>query len=320
MSSPRTSQWTVDASYCHNISLDDTSRSSDEKELQSSRTSLSKSCNGDAGGTIEYREVEPRDKEQIRALHDEWFPVKYKDDFYDELVFHRMAGSGEPLFSCVAAIRKDDTDTSDRSEENNKLMLEEKHESWDQVLANIGIRFENRGNVSPDSQRSGQDMMIENLSEDFYVDQSERGYMKDQDQIIGCVTGTFIESNRCFKETAELLVPDPDRHRRMFYIMTLGTITEYRKNGLATSLMKRCIEKIEQDPECGVIYLHVITYNKAAIRFYEKLGFYMVQEIKGNRGHWSLFSYLSGILTTAWNIVVVTVYGTEEENMSREAT
>ena len=38
-----------------------------------------------------------------------------------------------------------------------------------------------------------------------------------------------------------------------------------------------------KEVECGALYLHVITYNKGAIRLYEKLGFMKVKTIKGER-------------------------------------
>jgi len=101
----------------------------------------------------------------------------------------------------------------------------------------------------------------------------------------------------------------------VFYIMTLGVIEEYRKKGLATYLVERAVQEQitggqdeddwdepdscsdntpEGTPEiyraqtpsksssryrCETAYLHVIIQNKAAIRFYEKLGFARLREI-----------------------------------------
>jgi ribosomal protein S18 acetylase RimI-like enzyme len=61
--------------------------------------------------------------------------------------------------------------------------------------------------------------------------------------------------------------------------MTLGAVPMHRQCGLGTALIENCMEEVERDTSCGVLYLHVITSNQAAIRFYEKLGFYRVQEI-----------------------------------------
>ena len=63
--------------------------------------------------------------------------------------------------------------------------------------------------------------------------------------------------------------------------MTLGATEEYRKQRLGTKLVEDCLSMVKQVPTCGGVYLHVITYNTAAINFYEKLGFYRIEEIKG---------------------------------------
>ena len=95
--------------------------------------------------------------------------------------------------------------------------------------------------------------------------------------------------------------------------MTLGTVMEHRKTGLATAMIEWVESLVEQDSACGGIYLHVITYNDSAIRFYERLGFYRVEEIpdyydidgqkyssylyakyfNGNRGHRDVFRVVS---------------------------
>lgn len=117
-----------------------------------------------------------------------------------------------------------------------------------------------------------------------------------------------------------LLVPDKTRFRRLFYIMTLGTVEEHRKTGLASVLLRWIESLVQQDPLCGGIYLHVIAYNESAIRFYERLGFYRVEEIPdyyeidgqkyasylyakyfhGNRGHWDLVRVVRQALMSLW--------------------
>lgn len=103
--------------------------------------------------------------------------------------------------------------------------------------------------------------------------------------------------------------------------MTLGTVRAYRQEGLATSLVERCIDQVvAPDPSCGALYLHVITSNTQAIRFYEGLGFWRVEEIAdyytidgehhncylyakyfhGNHGHLDLLTLLSAFPAAAW--------------------
>jgi histone acetyltransferase MCC1 len=156
---------------------------------------------------FQCRMIQPQDREIIQRLHEEWFPVLYQDEFFDELVHGRMIGSGDPLFTRVAI----------------------------------------------DDQN---------------------------DAVVGCVVGSFLNAHLLSEVMQNLLVNNLDMHPRVFYIMTLGCVESVRRTGLATSMIEECIAAAEQDVECGVVYLHVKVDNIAAIRMYEKMGFYRVQEIE----------------------------------------
>ena len=83
------------------------------------------------------------------------------------------------------------------------------------------------------------------------------------------------------------------RHRypRAAYIMTLGTVLSARRRGVASALLRRCVAHYESgDPGVGAVFLHVITYNRGALRFYEHHGFSLMTCVKGyytinNRPH-----------------------------------
>lgn len=170
---------------------------------------------------ISFRPLKGRDRKRIQELHEEWFPVRYTDEFYTELVNnHRLSTSGDALFTSVATL-------------DNEPSLY--------------------------CQEAGQASLPE-----------------AEDEIMGCIVGSFLHRSRLNPETANLLLPNLEQHFTMFYIMTLGTVKEYRNYGIATLLVEQCMQQIEADPSCGVLYLHVIPFNHAAINFYEKLGFYRV--------------------------------------------
>jgi ribosomal protein S18 acetylase RimI-like enzyme len=170
---------------------------------------------------ISFRPIQPKDKDRIKALHEEWFPVEYQDDFYNDLAHQRMVHSGDPLYTCLAVC-------------NSNATVSSKYNSVEH----------------------------------------------EQDEIVACVVGGFVEATKLSGAMQSLLITDRQRHKRLLYIMTLGTVTNLRNAGVATMLIEKCMEQVEQDPSCGVLYLHVITSNHAAIRFYEKLGFYRVREIE----------------------------------------
>lgn len=132
---------------------------------------------------------------------------------------------------------------------------------------------------------------------------------EDPSELRACIVAAVVPANRLNRSSRQLLLPSsyptppstsyphqspmipphalPPRRRqrqpmhcRACYIMTLGTVHKYRQAGLATQLIEQCYKEIiENDPQCGALYLHVITTNPSAIRFYERLGFWRVQEI-----------------------------------------
>ena len=116
--------------------------------------------------------------------------------------------------------------------------------------------------------------------------------------IVACLVGSFVNTHRLSTETSQLLVADPSVHTKLFYIMTLGTVLEFRHLKLATLLVQRVERMVQQDPTCGALYLHVITFNVAAIRFYEKLGFFRVTEIQGTQ---PTNLYLYTCIQSIWN-------------------
>ncbi len=52
------------------------------------------------------------------------------------------------------------------------------------------------------------------------------------------------------------------------YIMTLGVIDEFRQKGVGKMLVNRIIQIGKKYQNIKLVSLHVISYNKAAIRFY----------------------------------------------------
>lgn len=61
-----------------------------------------------SGDCISFRPLQESDRDQIQLLHEDWFPVRYKNEFYDELVHHRMFNSGEQLLTCAAVYEEED--------------------------------------------------------------------------------------------------------------------------------------------------------------------------------------------------------------------
>ena len=54
------------------------------------------------------------------------------------------------------------------------------------------------------------------------------------------------------------------------YILTLGVLTSHRRKGLASELLDRIVERAVFDHQVEVSYLHVITHDAGALRFYTR--------------------------------------------------
>ena len=51
---------------------------------------------------LAFRGLTEDDHAVIKALHEDWFPVRYSAGFYDAAVRGRMVGTGEAIFHLVA--------------------------------------------------------------------------------------------------------------------------------------------------------------------------------------------------------------------------
>ena len=87
-----------------------------------------------------------------------------------------------------------------------------------------------------------------------------------------CKALTQYYDNEDPREQVKYLFHD---ERPSCYIMTLGVIDECRKLGLGTLLIEETFQIVRTKyPMVQFLYLHVVDYNEAAIRFYkEKNGF-----------------------------------------------
>ncbi|XP_066257723.1 N-alpha-acetyltransferase 60 isoform X2 [Euwallacea similis] len=93
-------------------------------------------------------------------------------------------------------------------------------------------------------------------------------------QIIGLIVAEIIPHSRLHEEDAGILAKsfsDCD----IAYILSLGVLKEYRRNGIATLLLDSLLKNLTtpERKKVKAAFLHVLTTNSAAIRFYEKRKF-----------------------------------------------
>jgi ribosomal protein S18 acetylase RimI-like enzyme len=226
-----------------------------------------------------FRSLRPRDRIPIQALHEEWFPVRYQDEFYDDLVHNKFHNSNEPLYTCLI------TELVVAKTKSSSPHMALQQIPWQQsVQYNASNTTTQRFRTVALRDSLCSSIVNEDIDRnDTYNDIDRNDTCESNnnkiDTIVACVVGSFLHLNQVSSMTRQLLISNPKRHTYLFYIMTLGTCQNYRHFGFGTALIEKCINHANNHNYCGVIYLHVIVTNHAAIRFYEKLGFYRVTEI-----------------------------------------
>jgi ribosomal protein S18 acetylase RimI-like enzyme len=263
-----------------------------------------------------FRSILPQDREQVQALHEEWFPVRYQSEFYETLVQGRLPaqettqykGRGDdenPVFDEDAHDEEDDDCSEPRerplftylalekpacSSSSSSPPLEPEHdvvafvtagEATSNTSSNSSTSSTSTSSlISMEEARSQNSSWVSDSNNATTTTQHDTTAAQQPNRIVGCLVGAYVESTFLTQELQDLLVPHSEQYTRLFYIMTLGTADDYRKHGLATYLIQQCIaQQVQNDTQCGALYLHVLDSNVAALRFYEKLGFHRVKLI-----------------------------------------
>ncbi|KAG7010991.1 Histone acetyltransferase MCC1 [Cucurbita argyrosperma subsp. argyrosperma] len=125
------------------------------------------------------------------------------------------------------------------------------------------------------------------------------------DELIGFVTARTVLAKE--SELSDLLRHDSlTTDETLVYILTLGVVESYRNLGIGTSfselysilffytnvmftnielpassLVQKVIKYASSIPTCRAVYLHVISYNSTAIKFYKKMSFKCLRRLSG---------------------------------------
>lgn len=247
---------------------------------------------------LHFRSLRLTDHQSVKELHEELFPVKYSDEFYDSVVKNETL-DGRPLYSCVAVACTRNKESCYRVCYGNGRLIEIDQHPLKRLGQYIGIEKDILSQLDQDSSQSTSDgpLYLQQITKDtpegycrgvstFVNDDElsliETGSNNAINPVVGVIVGAFMSISETNIQSLKKLVRNPKTHDRLFYIMTLGSSHSMRRKGLSTKLVSDCIRLVRQVKDCGAIYLHVITHNDAAIQFYEKLGFYRIEEIQGN--------------------------------------
>ncbi|ESO06678.1 hypothetical protein HELRODRAFT_64313 [Helobdella robusta] len=94
-------------------------------------------------------------------------------------------------------------------------------------------------------------------------------------KIIGMIVSEVKPKIRCNREDSDILAAYYPSNTLVAYILSLGVVKQYRRLGIASLLLDNLLSYLTSEDlnDCKVVYLHVLTTNSIAIRFYEKRNF-----------------------------------------------
>ncbi|KAE8579091.1 hypothetical protein XENTR_v10023902 [Xenopus tropicalis] len=118
-------------------------------------------------------------------------------------------------------------------------------------------------------------------------------------QIVGMIVAEIKGRTKVHKEDGDILASSFSGDTQVAYILSLGVVKEFRKQGIGSLLLeslKSHISSTAQD-HCKALYLHVLTTNSNAIRFYENRHFH--------QHHYLPYYYsIRGVLQDAYTYVL----------------
>lgn len=98
-------------------------------------------------------------------------------------------------------------------------------------------------------------------------------------------------------------------------LMYVNFTTKFIRYGVGSLLVSKCIEYAMNNKNCGAVYLHVITYNNVALKFYENNNFEYFKELDAfyhiDNVYYSAYLYVyyingyEGINNTKYVIIII---------------
>jgi len=205
-------------------------------------------------GAIRFRPLKAEDYDEMVALHTEWFPVSYDEAFYTKSV------QGE-IFTLVASY------SPSQQAENQQTQCS-------------CMEGGSASSTAADEDLLG--MITMSTACEHHCDDIPSVLGADCASICGrpplrAADGRPLTEETCLAGSGSLA-----------YILTLGVAEEFRRRGLARELLRQAVSHVgTRLPQVQAVYLHVVTYNLAAIQLYESMKFLRI-------GQFQSFYYLHG--------------------------
>lgn len=252
------------------------------------------------GDPFHLRPMLPADIPAIRTWHEEWFPVRYQDDFYEALaataalneknqklpptsrslprlspVLEEQERSGsshrqQPLHLTASrsSTAEDLLDSSDDGEEEDPICASLNDDDDNDSPENEGLSHPLYTMVAT---CKGKSTIGEGISS-----------TTPKDVIAGCLVASLYPASSCRS------LPSNNAYRHNYpstkqpqclYLMTLGIAPDYRRMGLAQRLVVKAMDDSSKDNHLVAVYLHVLDTNTAAQQLYRRMGFRCMSKI-----------------------------------------
>ncbi|GBG24963.1 N-alpha-acetyltransferase 60 [Hondaea fermentalgiana] len=253
-----------------------------------------------------YAELAEGDVGVLRRLHEMCFPVKYNDKFYMDL--GKRTYQEKPLITRVAHKQRPKRFDlpSLHAQGQHHLLQDHQYRDGNNCSSSLGPsnavasssepRSSNLSSSSSSSSTYSSSttttttttsgpMMDEIGVECVIPDAHLRWPRTDNDQemetiLLGGISAQLRSLNENDIEQPRLSAASKQMGYYLgCYVLTIATHPYCRRSGVGSKLLNYVIETAASNPACGVVYLHVITYNEAALRFYERHGFRRVETL-----------------------------------------
>lgn len=197
---------------------------------------------------IVYKEITECESQDLYDLHKEWFPINYSKEFFERVLMKKLPDL------------KVNNVYEECKNENNKNNCKNNNNN------NNNYESQSCGNLFNQTETLGAFILIDS---NLYL--------------IGCITCEIHSEKEFIFNTNSNLIYNSnsvnyynifDNKIKFAYIMTLGVINEARRMNISTELIHKMQYKLAlKYKNMSGYYLHVIEYNKNAIKFYEKNDF-----------------------------------------------
>lgn len=215
---------------------------------------------------LEYRPLRTEDYQDMVALHTEWFPVSYDENFYNKSV-------GGDIFT-LAAVHNHATSSGNAPATGSGCFpssVDSPSEPPGSVHSSLSPRATSSSApiVATQSSSSECDMLgIVTMSVNC------EHHCDDIMSVLNGDCATLCRGGRVDEPISTNGTSNLSNRGCLAYILTLGIIDGFRRRGLARELLRQSIDYVDKNmPEVQAVYLHVVTYNEAAIQLYESMRF-----------------------------------------------